>query len=213
MEGRRSRIAVSDLNGVPVKNRRVRGERGATLVESALITPVLMLFVFGIFEFGFAFRDYLAVSNIVRDAAREASVAGNAADADYRILNAVRRSSAALPDDAIERLIIFEATDETSTPHPDCLGGTPRGPSGSERCNVYDASDLSLPKTEFLCDPSAPADPDRFYCPSDRDVIVGNLDYVGIWVQVSHEYITGLFGTSVTFTDQIILKLEPQDHA
>ena len=59
---------------------------GATLVESALIMPILLLFVFGIFEFGFAFRDYLAVSNIVRDAAREASVACNAADADYRIL-------------------------------------------------------------------------------------------------------------------------------
>ena len=200
--------------GLPVRNRRVRGERGATLVESALITPVLLLFVFGIFEFGFAFRDYLGVSNIVRDAAREASVAGNAADADYRILRAVQRAGAALPDDAIDRLIIFEATDATSTPHADCLGGTSRGPTGTQRCNVYDFSDFLLPEAEFQCDPLAPLpDPDRFYCPSDRDVLVGNLDYVGIWVQVTHTYITGLFGDTVTFTDQIILKLEPQDHS
>ena len=210
-DGESRRLFVDEM-GVPVRNRRVRGERGATLVESALITPVLLLFVFGIFEFGFAFRDYLGVSNIVRDAAREASVAGNATDADYRILRAVQRAGAALPDDAIERLIIFEATDATSTPHADCIAGTPR--SSTQRCNVYDSSDFAIAEDEFKCDPAAPIpDPDRFYCPGDRDVIVGNLDYVGIWVQVTHTYITGLFGSSVTFTDQIILKLEPQDHA
>ncbi|MEM7142372.1 MAG: TadE family protein [Actinomycetota bacterium] len=195
-----------------MRNRRGRGERGATLVESALITPVLLLFVFGIFEFGFAFRDYLAVSNIVRDAAREASVAGNAADSDYRVLRAVDRASAALPDGAIDRLVIFEASGPESTPHPDCLSGSNGRSTGSDRCNVYFPSDFALPSTEFLCDPSVPIpDPDRFYCPTGRDVVVGNLDYVGIWVQVTHEYITGLFGNQVVFTDQIILKLEPQD--
>ena len=194
--------------------RRGRGERGATLVESALITPVLLLFVFGIFEFGFAFRDYLAVSNIVRDAAREASVAGNASDADYRILRAVERAASALPDGSIDRLIVFEATDAESTPHADCIAGNSRGPTGTERCNVYDASHLTLVESEFQCAPlPAPPDPDYYFCPSDRDVIVGNLDYVGIWVQVTHSYITGLFGDTVTFTDQIILKLEPQDHS
>lgn len=195
-----------------MRRRRGRGERGATLVESALITPVLLLFVFGIFEFGFAFRDYLAVSNIVRDAAREASVAGNATDADYRILRAVQRAASALPDGSIDRLIVFEASSAESTPHADCIAGTPRGPNGTERCNVYDASHLALAEGEFLCAPlPAPPDPDYYFCPTDRDVIVGNLDYVGIWVQVTHEYITGLFGDTVTFTDQIILKLEPQD--
>ena len=195
-----------------MRYRRGRGERGATLVESALITPILLLFVFGIFEFGFAFRDYLAVSNIVRDGAREASVAGNASDADYRILRAVERASAALPDNAIDGIIVFEATDAESTPHADCLAGTSRGPTGTERCNVYRASDLALPDTEFLCDATPPIpDPDRFFCPTGRDVLVGNLDYVGIWVQVTHSYITGLFGADVVFTDQIILKLEPQD--
>jgi TadE-like protein len=181
------------------------------LIESAIITPVLMLFIFGIFEFGFAFRDYLAVSNVVRDAAREASVSGNAADADYRVLRAVERAGAALPEGSIERLIIFEATGPDSTPHPDCIAGNSRGATGTQRCNVYDGADFSLPEASFGCDAGSPKDPDWWYCPTSRDVVVGDLDYVGIWVQVSHTYITGLFGDSVTFTDQIILKLEPQD--
>ncbi len=194
-----------------MRYRRVCTDRGATLIEAAIITPVLLLFVFGIFEFGFAFRNYLAVSNVVRDAAREASVSGNAGNADHRVMRAVDRAGAALPDGAIDRLIIFEATGPDSTPHPDCLAGVPRGDTGTERCNVYEGGDFDLAESGFGCDPGPPKEPDWFYCPTSRDVIVGNLDYVGIWVQVTHRYITGLFGDSITFTDQIILKLEPQD--
>lgn len=190
----------------------MRGERGSTLVEAAIITPVLMLFIFGIFEFGFAFRDYLAVSNVVRDAAREASVSGDASAADYRILRSVVRAGAALPDDAIDRIIVFEASAPDSTPHPDCLAGSPR--STTDRCNIYTPADFNLAETEFLCDPTPPIpDPDRFFCPDDRDVSVSNLDFVGIYVEITHDYITGLFGASTTFSDQIILKLEPQDAA
>ena len=170
-----------------------------------------MLFVFGIFEFGFAFRSYLTVSNVVREAAREASVAGNFDNADYRVLRAVDRASAALPDGAIDLIIVFEASGPDSTPHSQCLAGISRGPAGTERCNVYVPSDLLRLETDFECKLGPPTDPDYFYCPGSRDVIVGNLDYVGIWVQMKHDYITGMFGASLTFEDQIVLKIEPQD--
>jgi hypothetical protein len=52
-------------------------ERGATLVEFALIAPVLMLLVFGIIEFGFAFNDYLEVRSAAREGARLAAVNNN----------------------------------------------------------------------------------------------------------------------------------------
>jgi hypothetical protein len=74
-------------------------------------------------------------------------------------------------------LIVFEATDAESTPHADCLAGTSRGPTGTERCNVYFASGLALPESESFCQLlPAPPDPDLHYCPTDRDVVVGNLD-------------------------------------
>jgi hypothetical protein len=118
-------VAVDDRQ-FSVRKRRGNGEPGTPLVESAIITPVLLLFIFGIFEFGFAFRDYLGVANIVRDAAREASVSGNASDADYRILRAVERASAAVPEGAIDQLIVFEASGPESTPPASCLAGNPR---------------------------------------------------------------------------------------
>ena len=53
--------------------RRERPDRGAVAVEAALITPVLVLLVFGIIEFGLAFRDWLAVTSAVRAGARTAA--------------------------------------------------------------------------------------------------------------------------------------------
>ena len=46
-----------------LRRRRQDNERGAALVEMALVTPLLVLLVFGILEFGLAFRDRLTVSN------------------------------------------------------------------------------------------------------------------------------------------------------
>lgn len=198
------------------RHRRCHGERGATLVESAIITPVLLLLVFGIFEFGFAFRDYLAVANSTRDAAREASVAGDVADADYRMLRAVERASAALPDGAIDRIVIWEAAGPTDTVPSGCAGGTASAGSGGVWCNVYSDADLSTPEVQFGCQEIALGDPydspDRFWCPSDREVSVGSgLDYVGVYMKITHSYITGLFGDDVVFEDQLILKVEPQE--
>lgn len=47
-----------------------RDERGAALVEFALVVSMLLLIVFGIIEFGLAFNDYLNVRNGSREAAR-----------------------------------------------------------------------------------------------------------------------------------------------
>lgn len=191
-------------------HRRGRGERGATLVESALITPVLLLFVFGIFEFGFAFREYLTVANATRDGAREVSVAGNRADADYRMLRSIERGSAALPDGSIEQVIVFKADGPGDTPDAACFSGPVAG-----ECNVYGPSDFNRAADEFGCNGNStvtPNAPDEPWCPMSRQVSVGTgLDYVGVWVKTTHVYITGLFGNSITLDDQLILKVEPQD--
>lgn len=189
---------------------RAKGERGAALIESAIITPVLMMFIFGIFEFGLAFRDYLTVANATRDAVREASVAGNVGDTDYRMLRSIRRAAAALPDDGLDVIVIFKASGPTADVPPSCAAGS----SQDDVCNVYTSATLLLDETQFGCQetPTDPINsPDRFWCPFDREVSAGTgLDYVGIYIRSTHQYITGLFGESITFEDQMILKVEPQ---
>jgi Flp pilus assembly protein TadG len=206
-EWRTPTIWVSDMR---VRAPRRRGERGATLIESAIITPVLMLFVFGIFEFGFAFRDYLTVANSTRDGARAASVAGAELDADYRALLSISRASAALPDDAIEQIIIYKAAGPDADPTAGCLAGT----SVPGVCNVYLASDLQRPADEFGCNVTstvAPNAPDDAWCPTTRETSVGSgLDYVGVFIAINHDYVTGMFGSQIEMDDRMILKVEPQ---
>jgi Flp pilus assembly pilin Flp len=51
-----------------------RGEDGAAAVEFALLLPLLVLLLFGIIEFGFAFSTRIQATNAAREAARQAVV-------------------------------------------------------------------------------------------------------------------------------------------
>jgi Flp pilus assembly protein TadG len=59
--------------------RRLRNTRGGSLVEAALITPLLLLLTFGIIDFASMFYVYLALENGVAQATRYA-VTGNLQD-------------------------------------------------------------------------------------------------------------------------------------
>jgi Flp pilus assembly protein TadG len=54
----------------PLKRRCRRDERGASLVELAIVLPFFLLLVFGMIDFGVAFADYQNVRSGVREAAR-----------------------------------------------------------------------------------------------------------------------------------------------
>ena len=47
-----------------------RSERGAELIEFAMVTPILILLLAGIFDFGMMFRSLEAVTNAAREGAR-----------------------------------------------------------------------------------------------------------------------------------------------
>lgn len=62
-----------------------RDKRGQALVEFAIILPVLLLILMGIVQFGLVINDYLTISNLSREGARE----GIVNTSDYEIDNAV----------------------------------------------------------------------------------------------------------------------------
>lgn len=53
---------------------RASGDDGAQLVEFALIIPILLLLVFGIINFGYAFGQQLSLNQAAREGARKAVV-------------------------------------------------------------------------------------------------------------------------------------------
>lgn len=66
----------------PRRSRRPRGDRGAVLVEFALVAPLLFLIVFATIDFGWVFGQHLDVRHGAREGARLAAVNYAAAESD-----------------------------------------------------------------------------------------------------------------------------------
>lgn len=202
-----------------VRRRRAQGDRGAALVEAALITPVFALLLFGIIEYGLTFRDYLTVANASRDGARAASAFGDDTYADYNVLQVIKQSTKGFRPNEIQRVIIFDAGgvggSVLNSAHPAnaCLNATQ---GITNVCNVYVAADLARPRSEFGCQTGRNLD--RFWCPAalngqdGREVRASvGPDYIGVYVQTRHNFITGMFGSGLNLNDELVMRIEPQE--
>ena len=54
--------------------RMVKSEKGQSMVELALILPIIILILFGILEFGRIFYSYIVITNAAREGARVGAV-------------------------------------------------------------------------------------------------------------------------------------------
>jgi Flp pilus assembly protein TadG len=61
-----------------------RRERGAELVEFALVLPLVLVLVMGIFDFGLAFQRYEVITNAAREGARLGTLQQGYGEADIR---------------------------------------------------------------------------------------------------------------------------------
>ena len=76
--------------------RRLRSERGAELIEFALVLPLLMFIILGLVDFGFMFQRFEAVTNAAREGARMAVLPGYAnADVEARVRSYLTTSGVA----------------------------------------------------------------------------------------------------------------------
>lgn len=209
------------------------------LIEAAVVTPVFLLMIFAIMEFGGLMMDYGGAANVVRAGVRTAAVQGNQATADAAILVALSRSAANLNNASLQRVVIWHATGPGDSPPAACTSGSGVSDGGTDKvgaCNVYVnptgpsgafALARSNPNKYFGCNPASPQ-PSQLDCNwpgQDRWVTLtppgqttpsgqqATPDYIGIWVKVNHHFYTNLFGATKTITDQAILPLEPQQYS
>lgn len=194
-------------------------ERGATLVEAALVTIPFMMVVFAILEFGLAFRTDLTVNNASQRATRAASVGGRAPAADFQIIDAVKDGLDDGGMEAVERVIVYRATGPDDPVPAGCLAITnPVGPNGvSGSCNVYGPDALNDPLvlpdgTDNPAWQCATGARDEAWCPTTRAVSfsLGPRDYVGVYVETTHEFITGFFGADLQIEANSVSRLEPE---
>ena len=195
--------------------RRQQGDRGAALVEMILFTPLLVTLAIGIFEFGLAWRDSITVAGATRAGARVGSNAGNDRLADYNTLLAVQAAIASIPNTRINRVVIYKSTTTDGAVPAACTTTTAQGiASGTTFCNVYTAAQLaSLSTANFGTSGStcASAAWDVNWCPLSRQSQQSaGADYLGVWVSISHPYVTKVFpGNGLTIKDSAVMRLEP----
>jgi Flp pilus assembly protein TadG len=202
-----------------VRARRARGDSGVVLVEAALIFPILIVLAFGTVEFGLGWRDSMTVSTGLRAASRVgANIGGEVLDtdrrlADYTLLQNIKAGFADVGLTNVQKIVVFRAT-TNATVDPACTSmAAGSGQTGTRACNVYNAASLSLPVTSFngiTSGACSSTSVDRFFCPLTREnrLSVGP-DYIGVWVQVRHQSLTGLFGSGMTINDTAITRIEP----
>jgi Flp pilus assembly protein TadG len=69
-----------------IGRRLMRSERGAELIEMAIVTPILLLLVMGVVDFGFMFQRYVVLTNAAVEGARVATIPGySVQDAQARV--------------------------------------------------------------------------------------------------------------------------------
>ena len=183
------------------------------MVEAVIVFPLLIVLMMGSVEFGMAWRDSTTVATALRTSARTAASQGNDGTADYYALQSLKAGLSGIPTGAIGRIVVYNAT-TNNLPDPNCLSLTaPGGQTGTRACNVYTAASLSLASTSFssTATGSCPSTAvDRYYCPLTRKVVqAAGTDYVGVYIQVRHDFVTRLFGASLTIKDKLIVRLEP----
>ncbi len=171
--------------------RRQGRDRGAALVEFVLVAPILALLLLGTAELGLAFRDWLTVTSASRSGARVGSAAGNAAGADAAILDAVETAMSAADFSAVSSVWVYALT--------------PAGQRDPARTNVYDRVDGGCGWN--------PCPGGGVPWPSgSRNVALGSLDTLGVRVNFTHSWLTGILGLpDGDWADDAVMRLEPQE--
>ena len=184
-----------------VLRRRGSGDRGAALVEAAIILPFLAIMVFGIVELGFLFRSATVVSSSSRSGARLAAAqyaGAQTAPAQATVVDNVRQTvekdlqSRGATDTPLQ-LLVYRAN----------ASGDPL-PSGnfnscSTDCFVFTwnsgSGTFNAPSGSW----------------SNPDGCGKVIDSVGVWLQMRHDPLgfSSVFGT-MDLKEKTVMRLEPR---
>ena len=196
--------------------RRRGNERGAALVEAAIVAPLLFLLIYGVMEVGYAFFGRETVNNMSVVGARTASSEANNVLADYTILQAVRHGSTGIGTNGVDVVVVYRATGPGDRVPTACKTASVVNTTTERGCNRYVKSDLLLDSDEFGCvGPPGPSSKiDHYWCPTTRKTAVqgshGPPDYVGVYVQAEHKNLTGVLGDHFTFETDTVMRIEPR---
>lgn len=188
-------------------------ERGAVIVELAMIVPILITLVLGMFEVGTAWSASQTVVQASRSGARTVSQLGTFGGADQQaVLAVISTFGDDVPD--IQRIIIFDASGGADLPAGCDVAGAPTGP-----CNIYRSADFTQAGNPTHFDSNGDtagcgaSGVSANWCPDgDRSSSQLSATEVGVYVEFEAERVSGFFGsTPFTLTRTTVMRVEPRD--
>jgi Flp pilus assembly protein TadG len=179
--------------------RRERGQKGAVAIEAAILTPLLLLLVFGIIEFGMLFKDWLAVTSSVRAGTRMASAEPRIGTFAQDAADQVAKEGAALDMSNVQELWVYKAQTTGSN-----AGYPVGGDANFNACTTCVKFHWNSGTKKFVAYSNTWAATAQNACQSDPA-----HDTVGVFLKITHPGVTGLIFGSMTIKEHSVMSLEP----
>jgi Flp pilus assembly pilin Flp len=188
-----------------------RDERGATIVEFALLMPFLLLLALGTAEMGLGWVATDRVESASAQAARVAAVSGARVEADRDVLVALATALPAPELANLDRVVIFKPGAGGVVPAGCIKAAGDPSETGATGCNTYSGATVrASTATSMTGFGGTSGAKDRFWSPASRkDALSDPPDYIGVWLRTTHDSpVGGSFG-SITITKITILRIQP----
>ena len=181
--------------------------------------PILFTMLFGIIELSLLVKDQIAVVSATRIAARVAATgagagpgtcntggidpppctSGDSPKLAQEAANAIQRSGLSMPKDSIDYILVFKANDRG---YPGPNGSTTMPASCAavlEGCVKFRWRD-SVDSFDYV---------DGKWISSTINACLNRGDQVGIYMHVTHSWVSGLFGDAIGIDDKAVSRFEP----
>jgi hypothetical protein len=191
-------------------------ERGAVMVEAALVVVVLVALIGGIVDVGSLAQSRIALERLTSSAARATTMGIPSPPSDLPVLLGISESLDAMPGVVLQRIVVFRSDSTPGELPPQCADVWPAGTSAAGVqgvCNVYgpghvDALRAGQPYLAGCSPPSWEA----LWCPASRVRLASGPDHAGVFVQIQHHpAVSGPLTVSPrTLTSTTVARLEPE---
>lgn len=187
-------------------------------VEAALVLPILFTMLFGIVELTMLVKDQIATTSATRIGARVAATGAGAGPGTCDLAgvdpppctdgtspklaqeaaNAIQRSGLTMPRSSIDYLLVYQANDKG---YPGATGSTtmPASCANVVNCVMFKWRDAN--------------DAFRYangtWLSTDINACLNRGDEVGVYMHVTHSWVSGLFGDGVGVDDRAVFRFEP----
>lgn len=187
-------------------------ERGATILEFALVLPVVLLLGLGTAEMGLGWVARDRAQTATAQAARVAAVSGSRIESDRDVLLTLLASLPAEELANLDRVVVFKPSSAQGAVPAGCVKA-PADPSetGTSTCNTYTGDTVrSVTASSMDRFGGGPSAVDRYWAPASRkDTLAGPPDYIGVWLRTTHDNVTGSFFGDLTMTTVSIFRIQP----